>query len=191
LTIHRADEPVVVQQRDFERVVVHGNACDAVDRHEKRARIGPAHFREIDERDLVGAPLAALDRRAGAVLRVFPLAEQRFVERDRLIVVGWLQRQHEAAARRPGREQTHATTKTRRHEKEMVFFVMSCFRGYACSVKRHVSSRFLVSGIQIQANAAIRNAAPAMAKATPNPLDCATEPTVYGAAALAMRPKLW
>ena len=55
---------------------------------------------------------------------------------------------------------------------------------------RQVSSRLRVSGIQIHISAASRNAAPVMVNATPKPRVAATEPIEYGAAALAMRPKL-
>lgn len=54
----------------------------------------------------------------------------------------------------------------------------------------HASLRPFVSGIQIQASAAMKNAADATDSAGPNPCDCASEPTVNGAAALATRPML-
>jgi hypothetical protein len=48
----------------------------------------------------------------------------------------------------------------------------------------------LVSGIPTHAIAANMNAAPVMVKAMPNPRVPAIEPTMKGAAALAMRPTL-
>ena len=57
-------------------------------------------------------------------------------------------------------------------------------------ISAQVSSRLRVSGIQIQASAARRNAAPVAVKATAKPLVSASRPIVNGAAALAIRPKL-
>ena len=51
----------------------------------------------IGVRDLVGAPLAALYRGSGALVRAFPVPEQRFIENDRLGVVRRLQADDEAA----------------------------------------------------------------------------------------------
>jgi len=58
------------------------------------------------------------------------------------------------------------------------------------SSTRQRSSAPRVSGIHIHASAAHRNAAPATANATPNPLVPASDPTANGAAALATRPIL-
>src|SRR5262249_11755387 len=65
-----------------------------------------------------------------------------------------------------------------------------CVARVLCGGAFQTNSVFLVSGIQIHATAASRNAAPAIVKATPKPLVSAAFPTVYGAAALAIRPKL-
>src|SRR5436189_178584 len=51
----------------------------------------------------------------------------------------------------------------------------------------HVSSAPRVSGIQIHAAAATKKTAPVTMKAGPKPCEAASEPTVYGAAALAIR----
>ena len=53
-----------------------------------------------------------------------------------------------------------------------------------------VSSRPFVSGIQIQARAAITNASDEIDSAAPKPCVCASVPTANGAAALTMRPML-
>ena len=59
-----------------------------------------------------------------------------------------------------------------------------------CNLTIQTSSRFRVFGIQIQQTAARMNAAPVIVNATPKPRVAATDPIEYGAAALAMRPKL-
>src|SRR4051812_32814698 len=53
------------------------------------------------------------------------------------------------------------------------------------------SMRPRVSGIQIHAMAATKNAAPVTPNARPNPRACAIEPTANGATALATRPMLY
>jgi hypothetical protein len=70
-----------------------------------------------------------------------------------------------------------------RQLKSEIYNLKSAISGYS-------NSRFFVSGIQIQASAASRKAAPVTVNATPKPRVAASDPTVYGAAALAMRPKL-
>jgi hypothetical protein len=68
-------------------------------------------------------------------------------------------------------------------------FNVSCSHIFTL-LRVHISSRLRVSGIQIHMTAASRNAAPATAKAAKKPRDAASEPTMNGAAALAIRPTL-
>ena len=69
--------------------------------------------------------------------------------------------------------------------------VIGALNAASCAcVSHYVSSRLRVSGIQIHMIAASRNAAPVIVNAAPKPRVAATDPMEYGAAALAMRPKL-
>ncbi len=129
--------------------------------------------------DLRGEPLKLVDLRVGELRLPFPLLRplqrRHGVVRPDALKIGMAVRR----ARQPGRLRADGDGDRCRENEDDGEEALG-----------HVSSAFRVSGIQIHMIAASRNAAPATVNAPKNPRDAASDPTTYGAAALAMRPVL-